>query len=125
VNKRPPVQYDVHEVVDACFRAAWELRSRPGRVASERAQQGSLLAELLDAVGSALAIRPASVPEGVKRAALRVAQDVRATHDRDAWVCGHYDRDGGCGEVRADADLNVVDRDNAPFTASIRLGRMG
>jgi hypothetical protein len=125
MSRYVPVEYGEHEAVDACRRAASRLRSRPGDVEFERPQLSSLVADLLDTVGTALATRPSSVPEGVRRAALRVASRVRATRERDALAGGPHDRPGGRGEVRPDAGRYVVDSDNVPFAASIRLGRMG
>ena len=74
------VDYEEYDVVDTCRRAASRLRSQPRRVASESAQLELLVGDLLDAVATALAMRRASVPEGVQRAALRAAQFVRARH---------------------------------------------
>ena len=107
------VEYDEYEVVDTCKRAASRLRSQPRRVASESAKLESLVGDLLDAVATALAMRGASVPEGVQRAALRVAQSVRAKHKGGAW--------GGRNGVSREA----VGGQDVPFTPSIRLGRMG
>jgi len=125
VSRYLPVEYDEHEAVDACRWAAWRVRSQPEKVNSERPQLGSLVADLLNAVGTALATRPASVAEGVQRAAFRLAQHVQASRERDARAGEYHDRHGGRGEIRPDAGRNVVDGDNVPFTASIRLGRMG
>jgi len=119
------VESDEYEVIDACRKAATRLQYRPRGVASEKAQLGSLVGDLLDAVGTALAMRPGSVPQGVQRAAFRVAQHVQARCERNASAGGHRGRHGGRGEVRPDAGRNSIDGDRAPFTASIRLGRMG
>jgi len=119
------VEYDEREVVDACRGAAWTLRSRPEGLNVERPQLVSLVAGLLDAVGTALAMRPASVPEDVQRAALTVAKHVRASRERGARLGGQHDRGAAHGEVRPDAGRHVVSADDVPFTPSIRLGRMG
>lgn len=125
MNRHLPVEYDEHEVVDACRWAAWKLRSRPEGLHVGRPQLGLLVAGLLDAVGTALAMRPASVPEGVQSAALRVAQHVRANRERGARVGGTHERIGGHGEIHPEADRDVASADDVPFTPSIRLGRMG
>jgi hypothetical protein len=127
VSPLSAVEYDEYEVVDTCRRAASRLRSQPRRVASESAQLESLVGDLLDAVATALAMRRASVPEGVQRAALRVAQSVRARHEGGAWG-GHYDHGlgrGGASGVRHGVSREAVGGQDAPFTPSIRLGRMG
>src|SRR6188768_1011961 len=107
------VDYEEYDVVETCRRAASRLRSQPRRVASESAQLELLVGDLLDAVATALAMRKASVPEGVQRAALRAAQFVRARHKGGAW--------GGRNGVSQEA----VGGQDVPFTPSIQLGRMG
>jgi len=123
LNRHLQVEYDEHEVVHACRGAAWTLRSRPEGPNVERPQLVSLVAGLLDAVGTALAMRPAFVPQDVQRAALTVAKHVRASRERGARLGGQHDR--GAAEIRPDADRYVVSADDVPFTPSIRLGRMG
>ena len=80
-----PVDYDEYDVVDTCSRAASRLRSQPSRMASENVQLESLVGDLLDEIATALAMRTASVPEGVQRASLQVAQSVLASHTGGAW----------------------------------------
>jgi hypothetical protein len=92
VNRQLWVEYDEHEVVDACRGAAWRLRPGPEGLNVERPQLVSLVAGLLDAVATALAMRPASVPEDVQRAALMVANNVRASRERGARLGGQRDR---------------------------------
>lgn len=119
-----PVEYDV---VDTCRRAASRLRSQPSRMASKKVQLESLVGDLLDEIATALAMRRASVPEGAQRAALRVAQYVRAGHEGGAWG-GHYNHGvgrGGAGGFRVGVSREVVGGQDVPFTPSIRLGRMG
>ena len=121
------VDYEEYDVVETCRRAASRLRSQPRRVASESAQLELLVGDLLDAVAIALAMRKASVPEGVQRAALRAAQFVRARHRGGAWG-GQYDHGlghGGASGVRHGVSREAVGGQDVPFTPSIRLGRMG
>lgn len=127
MNPSWPMDCDKYDVVDTCRRAASRLRSQPRRVASESAQLELLVGDLLDAVATALAMRKASVPERVQRAALRVAQSVRARHEGGAWG-GHYDHGlgrGGASGVRHGVSREAVGGQDVPFTPSIRLGRMG
>ena len=121
------VDYEEYDVVDTCRRAASRLRSQPRRVASESAQLELLVGDLLDAVATALAMRKASVPEGVQRAAVRVARSDRAGQERGAPVGHHgHDLSSGRGDgIRPGAGREVVGGGDVPFTASIRLGRMG
>ena len=122
-----PVKDDEYDVVDTCSRAASRLRSQPSRMASENVQLELLVGDLLDEIATALAMRAASVPEGVQRAALQVAQSVRAGHEGGACG-GHYDNGvgrGGAGGVRHGVSRKAVAGQDVPFTSSIRLGRMG
>jgi hypothetical protein len=127
VNRLSPVGYDENEVVDTCGRAARRLWTRPGSVASRATHLDSLVGDLLNAIATAVAMDEASVPEGVQRAAVRVARSVRAGHERGA-PAGHHDHDlssGRGGGVRPGAGREAVGGEDVPFTASIRLGRMG
>ena len=127
MRRNLPVEYEEHEVVDGCRRAAWRLRFRPGGVTSENAKFDSLVSDLLDAVGTAVATRPVSVPEGVQRAALRVAQHLRASRERDVrgGHDGHGVARGRHTEIRSDSDQECVSDPDVPFAPSIRLGRLG
>jgi hypothetical protein len=118
------MEYDEHEVVDALLGAAWRLRSRPEGLNVERPRLVSLVAGLLDAVGTALAMHPTSVPEDVQRAALTLAKHVRASGEYGAPLSGQHPN-GARREIRPDADRHVVSAEDVPFTPSLRLGRMG
>jgi len=127
VNRLSPVGYDEKEVVDTCGRAARRLWTRTGCVVSRATYLDSLVGDLLNAIATAVVTDVASVPEGVQRAAVRVARSVRAGHERGA-PAGHHSHDLGSGlgdGIRPGAGREVVGGGNVPFTASIRLGRMG
>lgn len=112
MSRLPPVGWDEHEI-GAFRRAAWMLRWRPG-AAGDRTALDRAVGDLLDALGTALAADHATVPRTVLGAALRAARQVETTwRPAEARAAGP---DGGRGPVGPEV---------APFTSSIRLGRMG
>jgi hypothetical protein len=117
-------QLNGHEVVDACRRAAWNLRSRPGSgPSSDRVRLDSAIGTLLEALGRALARDRESIPEHVQRAALQLARQIQVDRRGRTADAGHGHN--GRYAVHPDTDWGAARGEAVPFTTSIRLGRMG
>jgi hypothetical protein len=118
----PSAGFTEYEIADTCTRAARRLRAGPASAAaSQRAGLDSSIADLLDAIGSTVALDSKSLPEEVQRATLRVARQVvvgREHRDID-------ERHDHAGRVRADMGWRAVRGEAVPFATSIQLGRMG
>ncbi|GEL18300.1 hypothetical protein [Pseudonocardia asaccharolytica] len=97
-----------------CLAAALHLRGRSGRGGHDR-RTSAAAGELMAALGLALYRDPASVPPSARRAALRLARQLQLEADPRA-LAGPPDR------ARRPT---AAKRRSAPFTASIKLGRMG
>jgi hypothetical protein len=117
-------QLSGREVVDACRRAAWDLRSRPGSGSnSGRVGLDSAVGSLLEALGRALARDRESIPGPVQRAALQLTRQIQA--DRRARTADPGDGRNGRFAIRPDTGWGAVRGEAVPFATSIRLGRMG
>ena len=118
-------QFDECEVVDACRRAAWDLRSPPKSGSSSgRMRLDSAVGNLLEALGRALARDQESIPGHVQRAALKLARQIQLHRRRPTTENaggGHNARLA----VRPDTGWGAVRGEAVPFATSIRLGRMG
>lgn len=103
MTRYPSAAPDEYELADLCKGAASTLRSRSGSAAARAGGRlGSALGELLEAVGRAVTLDAASIPEDVKQSAFRVAEQVQTGRRRPSGFA-----------------------DTVPFTPSFRLGRMG
>lgn len=112
------------EVVEACRRAAWELRSRPGSVSGpDRVRVDLAVGSLLEALGRALAREQESIPGHVQQAALKLARQVQLDRRRPTTASARG-RNGGLA-VHPDTGWGAVRGEAVPFATSIRLGRMG
>jgi hypothetical protein len=112
VSRLPPAGWDEHEI-GAFRRAARTLRC-PSGAAGDRTALDRAVADLLDALGTALAADHTAVPRTVQQEALRAARQVETPR-----------RPTGTGVAGADGGGGPAGREAAPFTSSIRLGRMG
>jgi hypothetical protein len=114
-------QLSEREVADACRRAAWDLRSRPGSgSSSDRVGLDSAVGSLLEALSRALARDRESIPGHVQRAALQLTRQIQADRRACTADTGH-----GRSAIRPDTGLGAVRGEAVPFAPAIRLGRMG
>ncbi|HEX4101714.1 MAG TPA: hypothetical protein VHY21_14420 [Pseudonocardiaceae bacterium] len=105
-----------------CMEASILLRGR--RLTVVTAERATLaLAQLLNAVSLALAADGRSVPPPVRRAALRVADQLQRTRSvSSGGVDADHDR---LSAERRRGGLSLTRTRPVPYTSSIKLGRMG
>lgn len=102
----------------ACLNAALRVRSRPVATNETNRRVSSAVGRLMEALGVALTRDAASIPASVRRAALHLARELQ-TSPSPPMVESPLD-------LRARRDTNgTAAPQDVPFTASIRLGRMG
>ena len=109
-----------------CMEASILLCGRP--LAAARTMRA--LGQLLNAVSLALAEDGRSVPPAVRRAALRVADQLQRTRslsssDGAAADDDHVGPSDRFGAQRRHSDPSTTRTRSVPYTRSIRLGRMG
>ncbi|MGH3548810.1 MAG: hypothetical protein ACRDQU_12010 [Pseudonocardiaceae bacterium] len=103
-----------------CLTAALRLRSRPGPMGEVDRRVSSATSQLMEALSVALSRDAGSVPAPVRRAALRLARELQTSSPpptAGSPVDSRLRRDSSGTAAHSPRDV--------PFTASIRLGRMG
>lgn len=112
-----------------CMTASILLCGRP-LTAVTAARTMRALGQLLNAVSLALAADGRSVPPPVRRAALRVADQLQRTRslsssDGAAADDDHVGPSDRLGTQRRHSDPSTTRTRPVPYTSSIKLGRMG
>ncbi|MGH3781651.1 MAG: hypothetical protein ACRDRO_13775 [Pseudonocardiaceae bacterium] len=107
-----------------CLTAALRLRSRPGPRGEVDRRVSSATSQLMEALALALSRDAAAVPAPVRRAALRLARELQTSAPPPTAGSPVDSRAQPCPRCGTSATAAPSRRD-IPFTASIRLGRMG
>ncbi|MDQ2884207.1 MAG: hypothetical protein M3Y48_24455 [Actinomycetota bacterium] len=103
-----------------CLTAALRLRSHPGSMREVDRRVSSATSQLMEALARALGRDADAVPAPVRRAALRLARELQTIPPQPTAGPTDYSR-----PRRDSSGAGAHSPRDVPFTASIRLGRMG
>ena len=109
-----------------CMAAAMRLRNRPmWRSSRDELRRSAATSQLLEALGRALARGPTAVPPPVRRAALSLARECGDGSPSTTAGVDHGSHPDPPGPPPSTSGEPAARSREIPFTASLRLGRMG